>query len=110
MSLLSALLKSYDYALDNNMVGKPDQYGDIILPMYYGSKKSDGKNIIEVLIDKDSELKDANLLDDGEVIIFPVTEDSVARSSGLAPHPLTDSASYVIPDGGKRSAAYLYDS
>lgn len=107
MSLLSALLKSYDYALDNNMVGKPDQYGDIILPMYYGSKKSDGKNIIEVLIDKDSELKDANLLDDGEVIIFPVTEDSVARSSGLAPHPLTDSASYVIPDGGKRSAAYL---
>lgn len=107
MSLLSALLKSYNYALDHDMVGKPDQYGNIILPMYYNSMKSNGKNIIEVLIDKESELKDAYLLNDGEKIIFPVTEDSVARSSGLAPHPLTDSASYVIPDGGKRSNAYL---
>ncbi len=107
MSLLSALLKSYNYALDHDMVGKPDQYGNIILPMYYNSMKSNGKNIIEVLIDKESELKDAYLLNEGEKIIFPVTEDSVARSSGLAPHPLTDSASYVIPDGGKRSNAYL---
>lgn len=107
MSLLTALLDSYDYALENGMVGKPDHFGNILLPMYYNSMKSNGKNIIELLLSKDSKLLEAHLLPEGETIQFPVTEDSVARSSGVAPHPLVDSASYVIQDEGKRSAAYM---
>lgn len=107
MSLLTALLDSYDYALENDMVGKPDHFGNILLPMYYNSMKSNGKNIIELLLSKDSKLLEAHLLPEGETIQFPVTEDSVARSSGVAPHPLVDSASYVIQDEGKRSAAYM---
>lgn len=107
MSLLTALLDSYDYALDHDMVGKPDHFGNILLPMYYNSMKSNGKNIIELLLSKDSKLLEAHLLPVGETIQFPVTEDSVARSSGVAPHPLVDSASYVIQDEGKRSAAYM---
>lgn len=107
MSLLTALLDSYDYALEHDMVGKPDHFGHILLPMYYNSMKSNGKNIIELLLSKDSDLLEARLLPEGETIQFPVTEDSVARSSGVAPHPLVDSASYVIQDEGKRSAAYM---
>lgn len=107
MSLLTALLDSYDYALEHDMVGKPDQFGNTLLPMYYNSMKSNGKNIIELLLSKESTLLEARVLPDGETIQFPVTEDSVARSSGVAPHPLVDSASYVIQDGEKRSAAYM---
>ena len=107
MSLLTALLDSYDYALERDMVGKPDHFGHILLPMYYNSMKSKGKNIIELLLSKESDLLEARLLPEGETIQFPVTEDSVARSSGVAPHPLVDSASYVIQDEGKRSAAYM---
>ena len=107
MSLLTALLDSYDYALEHDMVGKPDHFGNILLPMYYNSMKSNGKNIIELLLSKESVLLEARVLPDGETIQFPVTEDSVARSSGVAPHPLVDSASYVIQDGEKRSAAYM---
>lgn len=107
MSLLTALLDSYDYALEHDMVGKPDHFGHILLPMYYNSMKSNGKNIIELLLSKDSKLLEAHLLPEGETIQFPVTEDSVARSSGVAPHPLVDSASYVIQDGEKRSTAYM---
>lgn len=107
MSLLTALLDSYDYALENDMVGKPDHFGNTLLPMYYNSMKSNGKNIIELLLSKESDLLEARVLPNGETIQFPVTEDSVARSSGVAPHPLVDSASYVIQDGEKRSAAYM---
>lgn len=107
MSLLTALLSSYDYALENDMVGKPDHFGNILLPMYYNSMKSNGKNIIELLLSKESDLLEARVLPEGETVQFPVTEDSVARSSGVAPHPLVDSASYVIQDGEKRSAAYM---
>lgn len=107
MSLLTALLDSYDYALENDMVGKPDHFGNTLLPMYYNSMKSNGKNIIELLLSKESVLLEARVLPEGETVQFPVTEDSVARSSGVAPHPLVDSASYVIQDGEKRSAAYM---
>lgn len=107
MSLLTALLSSYDYALEHDMVGKPDHFGNILLPMYYNSMKSNGKNIIELLLSKESDLLEARVLPDGETIQFPVTEDSVARSSGVAPHPLVDSATYVIQDGEKRSTAYM---
>ena len=107
MSLLTALLDSYDYALEHDMVGKPDHFGNILLPMYYNSMKSNGKNIIELLLSKESVLLEARVLPEGETVQFPVTEDSVARSSGVAPHPLVDSASYVIQDGEKRSAAYM---
>lgn len=107
MSLLSALLDSYNYAIDHGMVGKPDQYEHVILPMYYNSMKSDGKNIINLLITQEGKLVEHNWVPKGEVILFPVTEDSSARSSGIAPHPLVDNASYLLRDGSARSEAYL---
>ena len=107
MSLLTALLDSYDYALENDMVGKPDAYGNILLPMFYDSADSDGKNILEVIISKESRLIEYNYVPKGETIIFPVTEDSVARSSNVAPHPIVDNMSYIVQDGSPRNRAYM---
>lgn len=107
MGLLSALLDSYNYAMDHGMVGKPDQYGHVILPMYYNSMKSDGKNIINLIITREGKLIEHNWMPKGEVILFPVTEDSSARSSGVAPHPLVDNASYLLRDGSPRSEVYM---
>ncbi|MDY3006048.1 type I-C CRISPR-associated protein Cas8c/Csd1 [Anaerococcus sp. AGMB00486] len=105
MSLLQVLYNSYEYAEKNKMVDKLDG-SDVILPMYHEKKKSDGKNIISVKIDKKSNIIDANFLEKNEIIVFPITEDSVARSSGVAPHPLVDNGAYLFDKDSKKEEAY----
>lgn len=107
MSFLTALLNSYNYGLKNNLVGNLDDKSSLILPIYHNSMKSNGKNIVEIKINKKSELVDARFLEDGDIVIFPVTEDSVARSSGIAPHPLFDNFDYVMQEGTNKSEAYI---
>lgn len=107
MSFLTALYKTYNYGLENNLVGNLDDKSSLILPIYHNSKKSNGKNIVEILINKKSELVDAKFLEDGDIVIFPVTEDSVARSRGVAPHPLFDNFDYVIQNNSKKSNEYI---
>lgn len=107
MSFLTALYNSYNFGLENNLIGDLNDKSNLILPIYHNSMKSNGKNIVEILINKKSELIDANFLDDGDLVIFPVTEDSVARSSGVAPHPLFDNFDYIIQGKTKKSEAYI---
>ena len=107
MSFLTALLNSYNYGLENNLVGNLDDKSSLILPIYHNSMKSNGKNIVEITINKKSELVDAKFLEDGDIVIFPVTEDSVARSSGIAPHPLFDNFDYVMQENTNKSEAYI---
>ena len=52
MSFLTALLNSYNYGLENNLVGNPDDKSSLILPIYHNSMKSNGKNIVEIKINK----------------------------------------------------------
>ncbi|PMC81174.1 type I-C CRISPR-associated protein Cas8c/Csd1 [Anaerococcus hydrogenalis] len=106
MSLLQALYNSYEYAKNNNMIDKYDS-NDIILPLYHDNKKSNGKNIVSLKINKDSNLVDAYFLNKDDNIIFSVTEDSVARSSGASPHPLVDNGSYLFDIGSKKNVAYM---
>lgn len=107
MSFLTALYSSYNFGLENNLIGDLKDKSNLILPIYHNSMKSNGKNIVEITINKKSELVDAKFLDDGDLVIFPVTEDSVARSSGVAPHPIFDNFDYVIQDNTKKSEAYI---
>ncbi|MBS5945156.1 MAG: type I-C CRISPR-associated protein Cas8c/Csd1 [Peptoniphilus harei] len=107
MSFLTALLNSYNYGLENNLVGNLEDKSSLILPIYHNSMKSNGKNIVEIKINKKSELVDAKFLEDGDIVIFPVTEDSVARSSGIAPHPLFDNFDYVMQENTNKSEAYI---
>ncbi|MBS4889310.1 MAG: type I-C CRISPR-associated protein Cas8c/Csd1 [Anaerococcus vaginalis] len=106
MSLLQALYNSYEYAKNNNMIDDNDSC-DIILPLYHDSKKSNGKNIISIKLDKNSNVVDSRFLTKEDSIVFPVTEDSVARSSGASPHPLVDNGSYLFDKGSNKNIAYM---
>lgn len=106
MSLLQALYNSYEYAKDNKMIDKYDS-NDIILPLFHDNKKSNGKNIVCLKLDKNADLVDAYFLNKSENITFPVTEDSVARSSGASPHPLVDNGSYLFDIESKKYIAYM---
>lgn len=55
---------------------------------------------IEVMLDEEGNFLGSKKLDKGPdiVTIIPVTEDSAARSSGIAPHPLCDKLCYVAGD------------
>ena len=119
MSFFNALYDSYQYALDHGLVADPtqlnlqDEDGNIlyrqnyILPIFHNSLRSNGKNIVELTLDRNSKLTKAEFLPQNALLVYPMTEDSVARSSGVAPHPLCDTFQYVIPDGSKHSLAYL---
>ena len=107
MSLLTALYNSYTYGLKHKLIGDFEDKKNLILPMYHNLMKSDGKNIIEITLNRNSEVVESKFLEKGDIVIFPVTEDSVARSSGVAPHPLFDNFDYIIQDGSKKSKAYL---
>lgn len=67
---------------------------------------------IEVTIDLHGNFKDARKLEKGGdiVTVIPVTEDSAARSSGIAPHPMCDKLCYIAGDytayTGDDKAAY----
>lgn len=107
MSFFTTLFKSYNYGLNHGMIDKNDDNTSLILPLYHNSMKSNGKNIIEIKLDKESNLIDAYFLKNEEIVIFPVTEDSVSRSSGVSPHPLYDNFDYLVKDNSKKSLAYL---
>lgn len=97
MDIFTSLLKSYDYALENGLVDVHDGNSTILLPLYHTNLRSNGKNIINVLLDKQGNFLSANFLEEDEIIIFPVTQDSIARSGKYPPsHPLVDKISYLI--------------
>ncbi|MDO5048161.1 MAG: type I-C CRISPR-associated protein Cas8c/Csd1 [Anaerococcus sp.] len=105
MTLFTALYEAYEYAKDHDMVDKFDG-GNIILPLFHSLKKSNGDDIVEVLLDKNSNLVRAEYLEKEAKIIFPVTIDSVGRTSGVAAHPLIDKFSYLLRVDDKKYSAY----
>lgn len=93
--ILKALLKSYEYAEKNNLVDLHNGNETVLLPIFHSSVKSTGQDIVEVALRKDGSLFSSKFLPKDEVIIFPVTEDSIARSGKYPPaHPLVDKLGY----------------
>ncbi len=98
MSFTTALLKAYETAEDLNIVDKYDEFTTVLLPLFHSSMKSNNKNIICIYMNSEGEFEKAEYLPDKQVIIFPVTEQSVSRSgSNPPPHPLSDKLQYIIP-------------
>ena len=98
LNVLSALYKSYVTCGKKGLVDQTERLNTeiVLLPIYHTNKRSNnGKDIIEVTLDEDGEFVSANYLEKNSIIIFPVTEDSISRSSGSAPHPLVDELSYL---------------
>lgn len=96
MTLLNALLRSYEYSEGIGLVDNHKENEPVLLPIYHNSMRSDGKNIIIAKLNKDGSLFKAEYLNKDKVIVFPITEDSVARSGKNPPsHPLVDKIDYI---------------
>ena len=100
MDFFTSLLNAYEKAEEIGLVDQ--QKGDndpVLLPIYHTSLKSDGKNIISVKLSPDGRFYKAEFMASDQMIIFPVTADSAARSgSNPAPHPLVDKFSYYVSE------------
>lgn len=93
MAWLNTLARTYDvYA---NLAGV-EKNGYLLLPISHSTFKAQ----IELTIDADGNFIDAKKLEKGDdaVTIIPVTEDSAARTSDKAPHPLCDKLCYIAGD------------
>jgi CRISPR-associated protein Csd1 len=99
MSLLNALYNTYNTALENNMVDRTDVLNQqtILLPVYHSNKRSAGAyDLVEVTLSENSKFIKAEFVPKDQIVIFPVTENSIIRSgSKIAPHPLCDELSYL---------------
>jgi CRISPR-associated protein Csd1 len=98
MSVLTALYKTYCSALENSMVDQTEklQLQTVLLPIYHSNKKSAGTNdIIEVTISEKSSFIKAEWVPKDQIVIFPITENSIIRTVGIAAHPLCDELSYL---------------
>lgn len=98
MSVLTNLLKCYEYCENEDLVDVHNGEDTVLLPLYHSNIKAAKNNILKVTLDENGDLLSADFAADGEVHIFPITEDSVARSSGIAPHPLEDKMQYCIAE------------
>lgn len=94
MAWLKTLAETYDTVSDLAGVEKNGQ--PVLLPMSHSTLNAQ----IEVTIDGEGNFLDAHKLEKGSnaVTVIPVTEDSAARSSGIAPHPLCDKLCYIAGD------------
>lgn len=105
--LLNALLKTYNDALENGLVDQHKADQTVILPIYHTNLRSTGQNIIQVALDKQGNFIGADFIPKEEYIVFPVTEDSVARSGSKAPaHPLVDKMDYLVKSESDKSASF----
>lgn len=99
MSVLDALYKTYNRALENGMVDQTERFlqGPVLLPVYHSSKRSTGSNdMIEVTLDENGGFIKAEWMEKDKTAIYPITEKSIIRSgSTSAPHPLCDEFSYL---------------
>lgn len=98
MSVLTNLLKCYEYCENEDLVDVHNGEDTVLLPLYHSNIKAAKNNILKVTLDENGDLLSADFAADGEVHFFPITEDSVARSSGIAPHPLEDKMQYCIAE------------
>lgn len=94
MAWLKTLAETYDVYSHLAGVEKNDQA--VLLPISHSTFNAQ----IEASIDLDGNFQSSQKLEKGSdaVTAIPVTEDSSARSSGIAPHPLCDKLCYIAGD------------
>ena len=101
MSWISTLCETYD-----NNIDKAGTYDGQTYPLSVDSHILANARL-EITIDDDGNFIEARELEKNKkdkkdnlngVTIIPVTEDSGGRASGIAPHPLCDTLSYIAGD------------
>lgn len=94
MAWLKTLAETYDAVSD--LAGAEKNGQPVLLPLSHSTLNAQ----IEVTIDEEGNLLDAHKLEKGSnvITVIPVTEDSAARTSDIAPHPLCDKLCYIAGD------------
>lgn len=98
MNVFTALYQTYLSCEESDLVDNVANLNNsaVLLPIFHTNKRSNnGKDIIEITLSEEGDFLRANYLEKNEIIIFPVTEASVARANDKAPHPLCDELSYI---------------
>lgn len=96
MNPLYALYNTYNKAEQAGLVDKwSNENLSALLPIFHDNKRSKGNDIIEILLNERGDFLDAYWIAKDIYIVFPVSELSIGRSSGVAPHPLADKMRYV---------------
>ncbi len=90
MSWMSQLVKTYE-----NNIEKDKQSEIRLMPIAHMSANAQ----IEITLSRTGEFRDAQRVErESAVTLIPVTETSAGRSSGIAPHALSDTLSYIAGD------------
>jgi CRISPR-associated protein Csd1 len=85
------------------LVGKPQERQDPLVPVSHSITSAK----IEITVNQDGKFVSARAVDKSEPkIIFPVTENSGGRTSGLCAHPLCDQLGYIAPYDEKKHSLY----
>lgn len=83
------------YRIYEQHYGKTDDAEPTLLPVAHSTANAQ----IELTISENGDFIAAGRIDKSDAVtIIPVTEDSGARSSGVAPHPLMDKLIYIAED------------
>ena len=100
MSVLTNLLRCYEYCEKEGLVDVYNGNDTVLLPVYHSNiTAAKNNNVLKVTLDENGDLLSAGFVGAGEVHIFPVTEASAARSGKKpAPHPLEDKMQYCISE------------
>lgn len=92
MSWASMLQQTYDNNL--HMVGKETDDA-MLAPLAHMNARAQ----VEVLLNLEGRfLRASKINKEDEITMIPVTESSAGRASGIAPHPLCDTLSYIAGD------------
>lgn len=93
------------YAVYEKNWGGPYSENPMLLPISHSTANAQ----IEIMLDEDGTFVKAERVPKAEAVtVIPVTNDSAARSSGIAPHPFADKLIYIAGDyekyfNGKKS-------
>lgn len=109
MSLAVTLQRNYQKCLESDLVGNWEQADGsaVLLPIYHSNLRVQKEQVFLIQLDSTGEIIQGDFLNEDEVIIFPVTEDSVSRSSGASSRPLVDEIQYLVPVDDNKQGLYL---
>lgn len=112
MSWMQKLFETYEAcSLESDYVDPPQaeeggKEAPALMPVSHTSQQAQ----IHVVLDAEGNFQRAELLPPKTQFIIPATEDSAGRTSGDAPHPLSDKIHYCAQDyeGGKKNLYEMY--
>lgn len=109
MSLAAILQRNYETCSSEKLVGNWNvKEGEaVLLPIYHSNTRSVKDNIFLLQLDTNGEPISGSFLPQDEIIVYPITEDSVSRSSGSSSRPLVDEYQYLNPVQENKEGLYL---